>query len=1849
ISHETSVARSLQQNGVVERHNRTLIEADRTMLLYAQALLFLWPEAVATTCFTQNRSIIRLRHRKTPYELLHSKLPDLSFFHVFGALCYPTNDSENLGLVQKSSSPTSYVPPSRNDWDLLFQPMFDELLNPPPSVVNHAPEVIAPIAEVIPPVHADSTDSPSSTTTYKDSLTQSCWIEAMQEELNEFERLEIVHSKGYFAKECGSLKDQRRHGTTEPQRRTVPVETSTSNALVSQCDGTRSYDWSYQAEEEPANFALMDFSSNSSSSSSDNEVSSCSKACSKAYTQSHSQYDKLTDDFRKSKFDVISYQTCLESVEARILVYKQNELAFKENIKLLNIEVQLKDTTLVTLRQKLEKAEQERDDLKQKLEKFQTSSKNLTTLLASQTFEKAGNFHATKPDLVFNTAPILVETDHLAFNVQLSPTKPEQDLSYTSRPSEPIIEDWVSAFEEESEPKDPQQSVPKFAQSFEHVKTPRHSVQPIETTFQAAAPVPASPKSNSSGKRRNRKACFVCKSVDHLIKDCDFHAKKMAKPAQRNYANGGYLKLYAPKSLKHSVPTAVLTQSKPVSNTAVTPVLVVSAVQGKQETWTLRSLMEDMLPLEVTPRVVRLLKNSVLFTDTECLVLSSDFKLPDESQVLLRVPRENNMYNVNLKNIVPSRHLTCLFAKATLEESNLWHKRLAYVNFKTLNKLVKGNLVRGLPTKVFENKHTCVACKKGKQHRASCKTKHVSSVDQPLFRLHMDLFGPTFIKILSKKSYCLVITNDYSRFTLVFFLGTKDETTPILMTFITGLENQLSLKVKVIRCDNGTEFKNFDLNQLCGIKGIKREFSVPRTPQQNGVAERKNRTLIKAARTMLADSLLLIPFWAEAVNTACYVQNRVLVTKPYNKTPYELLHGRSLSISFMKPFGYHITILNTLDHLEKFQRKVDKGFLVGYSVCSKAFRVFNSRTRIIQETLHVNFLENKLNATGTGPTWLFDIDSLSGTMNYHLVTAGKQTNSGAEFQDCSENSSNEVPIASTTVPTVGQNILNSTNIFNAAGLSNTTVSPTYRDDSHFSDDPDMPGLEDIIYSDDEDVVGVEADFNNLEPSIPVSHIRTTSIHKDHPISQIIGDLSLTTQTRSMTRAVTDQGGLSQMFGNDFYTYMFACFLSQEEPKRVHQALKDPSWIKAMQEELLQFKMQKVLVLVDLPYGKRAISTKWVYRNKKDERGIMIRNKERLIAQGHTQEEGIDYDEVFAPVARIEAIRLFLAYASFMGCMVYQMDVKSAFLYSTFKEDVYVSQPLGFEDLDYPDKVYKVVKALYGLHQAPRAWYKTLATYLLENGFQRGTIDQTLFIKKQKGHILLVQIYQKEDGIFISQDKYVAEILRKLRLTEGKSASTPIDTEKPLLKDPVVKRIFRYLKGKPHLGLWYPKDSPFDLVAYSDSDYAGASQHSQSAICFCIPGNAKRKTKTGKEISNPFMAGSLPKTILTTFLHIMCFNISPFEFPFVYLVVTVGNKMHKAFPLLGESSHWQYKFPLPVEGIPTARRMEIPLPGVCTAMMKKLPGEKEEEKQAEEVKVIAEPEVQEVVEVVTTAKLITKVVVAASAPFSAASIIIPAAEPNIPATTITTAPVKVAAASTRQRRGVVIRDPEEDFSAKTSDETKSKDKGKGIMVEDPKPMKKKQQVKMDEAYARKLHEELNQNIDWDVAIEHVKQKAKEDPFIQRYQVMKKRPQTEAQARRNMIMYLKNTAGFKLDYFKGKSYDDIQEEENRALESINETSAQKAAKRRRLNQEDKDVEEIKQHLEIMPDEDDNVYTEATPLARKVPVVDYQIIHLNNKPRYKIIRADGTHKLKNIPTFEVYIGSNAKRSKTSRGRAE
>ncbi|GJU25994.1 putative ribonuclease H-like domain-containing protein [Tanacetum coccineum] len=648
---------------------------------------------------------------------------------------------------------------------------------------------------------------------------------------------------------------------------------------------------------------------------------------------------------------------------------------------------------------------------------------------------------------------------------------------------------------------------------------------------------------------------------------------------------------------------------------------------------------------------------------------------------------------------------------------------------------------------------------------------------------------------------------------------------------------------------------------------------------------------------MLADSFLPNTFWAEAVSTACYVLNRVLVTKPQNKTPYELITGKIPIISYIRPFGCHVTILNTIDHLGKFEEKSDEGFLVGYSLNSKAFRVYNLETKRVEENLHINFLENKPNVAGKGPNWLFDLDYLTDSMNYQPVTAEnkanktagpKEANHSAGTQDNIDAGNSEMeaepaqeyfvlPLWSSYTSTVksseakngdekpngdtgpktneepkdqedqafleelerlkrqekeandaaeafrkefaqctedlllqaGAARATSTNTVNIVSTLISTSSPLNGFsaggldlNNNDQDDSQIPTLEDIYDNlsdglftnasyDDE---GAVADFTNLETTVNVSPIPTSRIHSIHPTTQILGDPISAVQTRSKIHKSSRAHGFvryiqKQRRNNhkDFQHCLFACFLSQIKPKKISQALKDESWVDAMQEELLQFKIQKVWILVDLPFGKRAIGTKWVYRNKKDKRGVVVRNK-----------------------ARIEAIRIFLAFATYMGFIVYQMDVKSAFLYGTIDEEVYVSQPLGFVDPKFPKNIYKVVKAVYGLHQAPRAWYATLSTFLLKSRYIRGTINKTLFIKKDKNDIML---YSQKP------------------LTKDEEAA---DVDAHLYRS-MIGSLMYLITSRPDIMFAVcacSRVSLFDLEAYSDSNYAGANLDRKSTTGGC---------------------------------------------------------------------------------------------------------------------------------------------------------------------------------------------------------------------------------------------------------------------------------------------------------------------------------------------------------------------------------------------------------------------------------
>ncbi|GKC32183.1 putative ribonuclease H-like domain-containing protein [Tanacetum coccineum] len=573
--------------------------------------------------------------------------------------------------------------------------------------------------------------------------------------------------------------------------------------------------------------------------------------------------------------------------------------------------------------------------------------------------------------------------------------------------------------------------------------------------------------------------------------------------------------------------------------------------------------------------------------------------------VLLRVPRKHNLYTINLNNLSPKGNLACLVAKASVDESVKWHRRMGHVNYKNMNRLVKGDLVRGLPPKLFKNDHTCVACCKGKQHKASYKAiTAVSSISEPLQLLHMDLFGPTSIRSIDYKYYCLVITDDYSKFCWVFFLEHKDETYPILKDFI-------------------------------------------------------------------------------------------------------------------------------------------------------------------------NLVENQLNKKGLGHEWYFDLDYLTDTLGYKRDKANQSAGTQEDLpnstgtQDAVSDSECDDDEVDDTLLICERNFSKGASKFSRQNSSTGCPNDVFFDNEPYNHDFPSP-----------------SDLENTEPSLAstmeVSHMVTKRINTIHSQSLIIGDHASAVQTRSKVNKTTTV-----------------------EPRSVAQALEGSTWVDAhaMQEEMQQFKFQNVWVLVDLPE-----------------------------AQGHRHEEGIDYDEVFAPVARIEAIGLFLAFASYLGFMVYQMDVKSAFLYGRIDEEVYVTQPKGFVDPQHPKKVYKVVKALYGLHQAPRAWYATLSTFLLKHGYRRGTIDNTLFLKKHKRDIILgefemsamgelifflgLQVQQRPDGIFIGQDKSMIGSLMYLTASRpdimfAVSACSRNQVTPTTSNLEAVKKIFKYLKGQPRLGLWYPR-SPCGL-------------------------------------------------------------------------------------------------------------------------------------------------------------------------------------------------------------------------------------------------------------------------------------------------------------------------------------------------------------------------------------------------------------------------------------------------------
>nr|GEW89725.1 hypothetical protein [Tanacetum cinerariifolium] len=885
--------------------------------------------------------------------------------------------------------------------------------------------------------------------------------------------------------------------------------------------------------------------------------------------------------------------------DEKALVVQDGLVIYEEKIRVPEYDVKDKRNLLKYTQKQLDEALREKEDLKAKLEKFETSSKNIIKLLDSQVSAKVKT--GLGYDSQFNEKEVL--------DVK------EEEVTE-------IVFDNRSSDEENTLAND----------MFKKDRMAKKTVLPNNIR-------------KGTGHRESRPVWNNFQRINHQNK---FAPTTVFTRSERIPVSAAKPKAAASTSVAKPVNTAGPKQSVNFSNSRT-----ISVVKGNEVT-AVKALAGYVWRPRGHPQ--QALKNKEI-VNSGCSrhMTRNKASLADYQKI-----NDGDFVTFGLsKGVVSSGDLTCLFAKASIDESNLWHIRLGHVNFKTMNKLVKGNLVRGLPSKIFKNNHTCVACQKGNLHKATCKGKLLSSISPPLQMLHMDLFGPTSVMSINQKKYCLVVTDDFSRFSWVFLLATKDETS-----------------------------------------------------KKNRVAERKNKTLIEAARTMQADSLLPITFWAEAVNTACYVLNRALVTKHHNKTPYELLNGRSHRLDFMRPFGCPVTILNTLDPLGKFDGKADEGFLVRYSVTSKAFRGIKlTKMQVPQDTNGNACTQDNVNAGKK-------------VSDQHYILLPLWSSISSTYKSSADKAEDDKPKDDT--------------------YSKTIVEPVNKEDQAYRDALDRLIHQEKEASDATDSFSKEFEQGCMDQR-GASKVGSTNYF--NTVSNLVNAAS--------TSGTFSAGGPSSLHPDAFIP---DDTLLHMEPKKVAQALDDESWVEAMQDE-----------------------------NKKYERVIVVRNKARLVAQGHKQEKRINYDEVFAPVARIEAIRIFLAFASFMGFIVYQMDVKSVFLYDTIEEEVYVSQPPGFMDPQFPHK----------------------------NGYRRGIIDKILFIKTDEDDIMLVQVFQ------------VTPKLSHLH---------------------AVKRIFRYLKGQPKLGLWYHRDSSFDLETYLDSDYAGASLDMKSTTGGCqflrkrlIPWQCKKQT------------------------------------------------------------------------------------------------------------------------------------------------------------------------------------------------------------------------------------------------------------------------------------------------------------------------------------------------------------------------------------------------------------------------
>nr|GEX13160.1 hypothetical protein [Tanacetum cinerariifolium] len=739
----------------------------------------------------------------------------------------------------------------------------------------------------------------------------------------------------------------------------------------------------------------------------------------------------------------------------------------------------------------------------------------------------------------------------------------------------------------------------------------------------------------------------------------------------------------------------------------------------------------------------------VAFRQHTCFIRSLD------GVDLLTCSWGNNLYTLSLQDMMASSPI-CLLSKASKTKSWPWHRRLSHSNFGAINHLARQCLVRGLSKLKFKKDHLGLACAMGKSTKKTHKPKLEDTNQEKLYLLHMDLCGPMRVNSVNGKKYILVIVDDYSRFTWVKFLRSKDETPTFIIKFLKMIQVRLNVPVRRIQTENGTEFVNQTLRDYYEEVGISNEKSVARSPQQNGVVERRNRTLIEAARTMLIYAQAPLFLWAEAVATVCFTQNRSIIRLRHGKTPYELLHSKLSDLSFFHVFGALCYPTNDSDNLGKLQPKADIRIFIGYAPTKKAFRIYNRCTRRIVETIHVDFDEMTAMASEQSSSGPALNEMTPGTISSGLVRTSSSSTSYVPpsrndwdllFQPMFEELLNPPPSVVNHAPEVItpiDEVIPQVDADSTSSPSSTTVDQAAPSSSKSLTTTKIQSS--VIPQDvGDDNLDMEVAHIGNDPLLGVPILEVTSA----PVS---------------TRL--------QLHEQDLFCY-YDAFLTSVEPKTYKEALTQACWIKAMQEELNEFER--------------------------------LENKARLVSRGYRQEEWINFEESFAPVARLEAILIFLAYAAHKNMGVYQMDVKTVFLKGNLREEVYISQPDGFVDPDNPNHVYKLKKAFYGLKQAPRVWYDMLSSFLLSQDFFKGSVNPTLFIRRNSNDLLL-----NPKGIFINQSKYALESLNKYSFESCDPVDTPMVEKSKLDED---------REGKVM--------DPSHYRAFTDADHAGCQDTHQS--------------------------------------------------------------------------------------------------------------------------------------------------------------------------------------------------------------------------------------------------------------------------------------------------------------------------------------------------------------------------------------------------------------------------------------